>query len=545
MKKLILLALSALLLGPAYAASPTDIVPRASGLYDALAVLAQDHLLPPGSPDVQDLLNVQGRLYTRAELARAIRDVARRTSAPTPNNVTNHSSGYTVSAQIVQSPDYLLNNRDRAALAFARNILAPELGLNAGSGGKGTAFGASGVAEAATGSRSDQKLAYHSQGNLFARGRVFGTLGRDGAYTVSATNFYTQFRDHGSFTTRASGTAGGDNPGGLNGIDEAYATVFGNHGLRATAGLIRQRWSPSYRGALLVGDNGPAHPTLQAELPFSLGRTLGRYDFTQYESTFRNGGRTIYQGGRRLEHPLGDRTTISLEEAYQSNQFNKPLVLVVPFYTFQAHAYPGNTEPRFFNYLADANLTVRPNGPNGNSRVYGEFLLDDIKAPKGLGLGNNTPRKLAYLVGYAQVFPRSGTDAVLEYNRTDRATFTDAESELAWFDNDLPQGSPVGPNGREVFGRIGQKLGPKLDIAVEARDRRRVANDFPAPNQRAIDVLVGYRLAPSRSLGLRLSDYREEPFVGQTSSVPGQFGGAAYGQRLRRRLFAVSFLQSF
>ncbi len=322
--------------------------------------------------------------------------------------------------------------------------------------------------------------------------------------------------------------------------------MLGGHGLRATAGLIRQRWSPAYRGALLVGDNGPSHPTLQVELPFSLGRTLGRYDFTQYESTFRNGGRTIYQGGRRLEHPLGDRTTISLEEAYQSNQFNKPAVLLVPYYTFQAHAYQNGTESRYFNYLAEAAVTVRPDGPNGNSRLYGEFLLDDIKAPGGLGQGNNVPRKVAYLIGYAQSFPKSGTDTVLEYNHTDRATFTDGTApELAWFDNDLPQGSPVGPNGREIFGRIGQKLGSKLDIALEARDRRRVADDFPAPNQRAIDVLLGYRLGFSRSLGLRLSDYREEPFAGQSPSVPGQFGGAAYGQRLRRRLFAISFLQSF
>lgn len=517
MKKLTLLALSVLLLSPAYGASSTDIVPRASGLYDALAVLAQDHLLPPGSPDVQDLLNVQGRLYTRAELASVVAGITK----------------------------YPTARRDYAALAFARNILAPQLDRRTGIGVIGTTFGATGVVEAATGSRSDQKLAYHSQGNIFARGRVFGTLGRDGAYTVSATNFYTQFRDHGSFTTRANGTAGGDNPGGLNGIDEAYATVLGGHGLRATAGLIRQRWSPSYRGALLVGDNGPAHPTLQAEIPFSLGHTLGRYDFTQYESTFRNAGRTIYQGGRRLEHPIGDRVTLSLEEAYQSNQFNNPLVLFIPYYRFQAAAYHNNVESQFFNYLADANLTVHPDGPNGNSRVYGELLVDDIKAPGGLGFGNNVPRKIAYLVGYAQSFPKSGTDAVLEYNRTDRATFTDAESELAWFDNDLPQGSPVGPNGREIFGRIGQKLGPKLDIAVEARDRRRLGNDFPAPNQRAIDVLLGYRLAPSRSLGLRLSDYREEPFTGQSSSVPGQFGGAAFGQRLRRRLFAISFLQSF
>ncbi len=518
---LLLLAVgAALCLRPALAASPTDIVPRGSGLYDALAVLAQDGLLPPGSPDVNDLLNVQGRLYTRAELARAV--------AGSGNE--NPRS---------------LNDRDRAALAFARSVLAPELGLKGGEGTSQSSFGASAVGVVETGGRSDTSSNLKAHGSLYGRGRLFGTLGRDGAYTVSATNFYTQFRDHASFTTRAGGTAGGDNPGALNGIDEAYVTALGGHGVRLTAGLLRQRWGAAYRSPLVEGDNAPARPTLQLELPFSLGRTLGRYTFTQNESTYRNLGRTIYEGERRLEHPIGDRTTLSLAESYESNQFNKPLVLVVPYYTFQAHVYPNGIEYQFYKYLADANLTVRPDGPQGSSRAYLDFAVGDIKAPAGLGKGNNVPRKIAYTIGYARVFPQTGTDAVLEFNHTDRATFTDVEAELARFYRDLPQSSPVGPNGNELFLRIGQRIGARLDIAVEARDRRRVASDFPAPNARSVDILLGYRLSRAQSLGLRLSDYREDPFTGVTDSPSGTFGGAANGQRLRRRIIALSFLQSF
>lgn len=518
MKKTLCLVLLTLLACPVLAASPTDLVPRASGLYDALAVLAQDSLLPAAAPDVNDLLNVQGRLYTRAEMARAI-------------------------AGITGLPG---TDRDKAALAFARNILAPELQLTGGSGTSASSFGASGVASAETGSRTDTGGGLKSHGNLYGRGRLFGSLGRDGAYTVSATNFYTQFRDHASFTTYRAGTAGGDNPGTLNGIDEAYATAFGHHGIRIAAGLLRQRWGSGYEGTMLVGDNAQARPTLQFELPIYLGRTLGTFDFTQFASVYRNNGRTIYQGARRVEHPFGDRVRINFQEAYNSNEFHSINVLYTPYYAYQSNTYTQNIEPTKFNYLSSVGLTVQPDGPRGNSRLYAEIGIDDLNAPFGLSRHHaNTPRKVGILAGYAQAFPRSGTDAVLEYRRNDRAFYTDAQSELAWFDRDLPLSSPVGPNGREVFGRLGQKVGQKLNIALEVRDRRRVANDFPAPNLRSVDLLLGYRLGVSRSLGLRLSDYREDPFTGTSPSVPGVFGGAANGERLRRHILALSFLQSF
>ena len=518
MKKHFAFVLLALLARPVLAASPTDIVPRASGLYDALAVLAQDHLLPANAPDVNDLLNVQGRLYTRIELARAI------------SGVTTLSG----------------SDRDKAALAFARNILAPELKASGGIGTVASSFGASGVVSVETGSRTDTGGGLKEHGDVYGRGRLFGSLGRDGAYTISATNFYTQFRDHDSFTTRAAGTAGGDNPGALNGIDEAYMTAFGHHGIRMTAGLLRQRWGSGYEGTMLVGDNAPARPTLQLEVPFYLGHTLGSYDFTQFESIYRNNGRTVYQGGRRLEHLFGDRVRFNAQEAYTSNEFHSASVLFIPYYAYQSNTYTQNIEPTKFNYLSSVGLTLQPDGPRGNSRLYTEIGVDDLKAPFGLSRHHaNTPRKVGFLAGYAQTFPRSGTDAVLEYRRNDRAFYTDAQPELDWFKGDLPMASSVGPNGREVFGRLGQRVGRNLDIALELRDRRRVANDFPAPSQRSIDLLFGYRLGVSRSLGLRLTDYREDPFTGTSASVPGVFGGAANGERLRRHILALSFLQSF
>lgn len=519
MKKLSLIVPALLVCGTMHAtlAAPTDVVPPSSGLYEAVSLLAQEHVLPADAPDVSSLLGVTRRLRTRAELADLVR----------------------------QASEDKADARGRAALAYARNILAPELGNQSGAGPKGTTLGGAGFVQPEVQGRDDQGTNLRARGYVFGGGQIFGSLGRDGAYTVGATNVYRATRDHASYTTRAGGTGGGDNPGILNGVDEAYATVLGHKGLRLTGGLMRQRWGAGYRGDTLVSDNGPSHLTLQAELPFSLGHKLGDFRFTQYESTFKNVGHTIYQGGRRLEHPIGDRTTLSLEEAYNSNEFKNPSVLFVPFYTFQSKVYKNNLEPTKFNYLADAELVVRPDGPRGNSRVYGQIVIDDIESPSTISLGNKVPRKIGYLLGYGQVFPTSGTDVVLEYAHMDRATYTDQFAELAWFDGDLPQGHPVGPNGREVFVRVGQRLTPKFDLSAEFRDRRRVASDFPAPTSRSLDLGLAYHLSTAQSVGLRYSDYREDAYTGLPDALVPPAGGAGSGQNLRRHIIGLSFLQGF
>ncbi|MDQ2687326.1 MAG: hypothetical protein M3Y28_05610 [Armatimonadota bacterium] len=499
-------------------ADAQDIVPSSSGLYEAVALLAQEHLLSPDAPDVTGLLGVTRRLRTRAELADLVR----------------------------QASEDKADARGRAALAYARNILAPELGSQSGAGPKRATLGGAGFVQPTIQGRDDHGTNLRDRGYVFGRGTAFGTLGRDGAYTVGVTNVYRETRDHASFTTRNGGTGGGDNPGVLNGVDEAYATVLGHKGLRLTGGLMRQRWGSGYRGDLLVNDNGPSHLTLQLEIPFSLGRRLGSYRFNQYEATYKNGGRTIYQGGRRLEHPIGDRVTLSLEEGYNSNEFKNPQVLFIPFYAYQSNQYPHSTEPLFFNYLASVGLTVQPLGPRTAARLYGQILIDDIKAPNTLGQGYKVPRKLGYLLGYAQAFPHSGTDVVVEYAHTDRETYTGyVGPELAWFDGDLPQGHPIGPNGKEVSIRLGQRLTPKFDLSAEFRDRRRTANDFPAPTVRSVDLGLAYHLSASQSVGLRLTDYREDPFTGVANTTVTITGGAGGGESLRRRIIGLSFLQAF
>jgi hypothetical protein len=511
---------------PAWASSPTDVVPDGSGLYDAVALLAQQHLLPPGGPDATDLLGVSHRLRTRAEFASLLAGITKEPSDP----------------------------RAQAALEYARNILAPELGQHGGTGVGPASIAPTGFVQPTLEGRDDNGSNLQSRGYILGRGRLSGTLGRDGAYTFSATNIYRQTRDHASFTTRNAGTAGGDSPDILTGIDEAYATVVGSHGIRASAGLMRRRWGPGYRGDMLVSDTAPARPSVELEFPFYLGRTFGSYRFTQYESAYHNNGAPIYNGGRRLEHPIGDRVTVDLQESYTSDQFkaSQLAVLVYPYYTYQAHFFANQDEPNHFDYLAAAGITVQPEGPRGPSRVYGQVVLDDIKAPFGLGTGTKTPQKIGYLIGAARTFAASGTDVVAEFAHTDRATYTNAIPSLAWFDDNLPKAYPIGPNGNEIFVRVGQRLDRKLSASFAVRDRRRQSNNFAAPNERSLDFGLDYHLSASRSVGLTLSDYREDPFTGTIPANPfgppeiaGSFGGASTGQYLRRRIVGVSFLQSF
>jgi len=517
-----LLLLVAFSLSPARAAAPEDLVPAGSGLYDAVALLSAKRLTPPGSPDATRLQGITARLYTRGELADVIRPIT----------------------------DVPADPRAAAALAYCRSLLAPELGRpeEPYPTAATSAPVVTGFAEATAGGRDDRGTRLRSHGELLGRGRLLGTLGRDGAYTVSVTNIYRQTRDHSSISTRNDGRSGGDDPDLLNGIDEAYVSAVSSRGLRVTLGELRQRWGSGYRGDLLQSDNAPARPTLQLELPFSLGHTLGDYRLTQLLSRYSNAGRTLYNGARRLEHPIGDRTTLSVEEEYTSTEFGKAPLQVLPYYAYQKLYLGNNREPLVFNYNFNFGLTVTPRGPGTARRFYGQFYVDDLQAPKGLGVGNKTPRKIAFILGYADVFARSGTDLVLEFTHTDRQLYTrvpPAVPALATFRDGLPLGDPVGPNGNEVYVRLGQRLGTRLDFSAEARDRRRASADFPAVRASALDLALAYHLGASQSVGLAYSLYREDPYPGLVLGPGAGTGGADYGETLRRHTLSVSFLQGF
>lgn len=493
-------------------AAPDDIVSRTSGFYDAAAVLAMGHVLPPGSPDAADFLSPSAPLRTRAQFAALI-------------------------AGIDQDPT---DARANAALAFLRkglqeDALDPAPGAYPVSAGPAVTGNA--IAEAGVQGDGSHKSEY----NLFGEGRVLGVTGHIG-YTASVQNDGRLWHDHDTFTPALPGQDHGGRPDALNGVQDASVTYYGSRGAEFTAGLLDPRWGPGYRGGLLVSDSAPARPTLQIAFPFSLGHGLGRFRYVQYQQVYSNAGHTVTMGARRVEHPIGDRVDLSLQEAFIANRLRGPGFLVLPYYAYQKIFIHNNSaEPNEFNYNVDASLTYRPFAGDPDQRVYVDFMLDDIQAPNGLGLGNHVPRKVGYLVGAAGKLKSSGTDGVVEYMHSDPATFTKADAgiePLGWFYDGLPLAHPAGPNASEIYARLGQAISPRWSVAVDGRRRVRINDSFPAPDVRELNAAVTYHLTTAASVGVRYSDFREDPFPG-TGDTTVVAGGEDFGARIREKLAAV------
>ena len=108
----------------------------------------------PGAPDATRFQGVTARLYTRRELADLLRPITKVPADP----------------------------RAAAALAYCRRLLAPEIGMpdEPYPDAATSAPIVTGFAEAVTGGRDDLGMHLRSHGELLGRGRLLGTLGRDG-----------------------------------------------------------------------------------------------------------------------------------------------------------------------------------------------------------------------------------------------------------------------------------------------------------------------------------------------------------------------------
>lgn len=492
-------------------------MPRASGLYDAAATLVADHLLPPDAPDAAGFLSPSSPLRTRGEFGDLV-------------------------SRITEQPAQV---RDVAALAFLRSSLISDVTLPDLAGPRNTGPAVLGNVIGEAGSR--QENGSHSLLNLFGEARVLGSSGPV-AYSASLRNDGRLWRDHASFNTGLAGEDRGDRPDAFNGVGEAFATYTGRRNLQISAGWMNERWGGAYRGGIQVSDTAPPRPGLQVQFPFSLGHALGRYRFTQFQQVYRNAGNTVTFGGRRIEHPVGDRVDVGISEAFVANRLRSPAIAVLPYYAYQRlFIHDNSKEPNEFNYTVSADITVRPNPRDPLQRLYGSIVIDDIQAPKGLGLNYKVPRKIGYSVGAAGRLKSTGTDVVVEYMHADATTYTKVEAgreSLGWFYDGLPLAHPAGPNANELFVRLGQSFGPHWDVAVSGLRRVRVSESLPAPNARSVDASVTYHLDPRTSIGLRYSDYHEDPHngAGDPSVVAG---GEDYGSHIRRRIAAVDLQMAF
>lgn len=537
-------ALLALLLPgtSAFAGGPADVVPRGDIAYDLLASLAGAGRLPGRTR--ADFFRGD-RLYTRGEMARVIAGILPSELLP--------DQGLALSSLV-----------RRFHSELSRIDAADEAALAASSAGSGLGMGVSGFVpveqngrivgerpsyvealanpKGARGFFAGQVklrgLTDPAAGHLVGRAAGLLPLGRDGFAAVSVGNFRDEWHD-GSHSSLGGSFARQSYPA----VETAMIRVDGR-ALNVTLGRMPLRWGPGYAGALLFSDEAPAitqiHFDKSFRLPGTLGRRLGRLHFSQFAGQFSEAevltaaenarGTRRYVLGRRFQTEGSGPWDFSVAEAFKSTRLPDAWApMILPFYTYQNDWTKSNKERWFgflasgaqpntfwLNYMVDVGASYRADARG--TRFYADLLADDLKAPKGLGKGDETPRKIGAQVGVH--IPDLGGQgryaARLEYATIDLNTYTNISPPIAWAQDGLPLGHPTGPNARVFFGRLDATLTEKVTMAVEGAARRRASNDGPEANAERIGLYASYAASPSAFFGARL-EYRRITPPGATS----------------------------
>ena len=498
-------------------ALPADIVPRGSALLDAFASLARADAF--GAADTpEDFLGEP--LYTREQLARRLEHLVQ----DEPQKFAK-----------VQADD-----SEAAALHAAMAILQPEL----------TADGVDFTETDTTNGGSSVSGYLQPEFRLRTGGDTNSGTGAVGVYRVTALG---SLRSNLRYVLSASNWAEDDRrvfandigPHDFSAVSEAYLELNGGRGLKVSLGRMNNRWGSGYLGAVLVSDNPPAMDQLQVAFPFSLGSHLGRnYHFTQFAATFEENGTRKYFEGRRYEYVFNSRLTADFQEAFKSSS-SRSLELT-PY-------------PDFYDAQSSRILKLRGLDTNVNSflnfglsyaatpdtRFYGQFGVDDIQSPGQQSY--RTPRKIAYLLG-ASLHPLSGTNLIAEYTFADPTTYSSRIPDTQWQEGQYQQiGLPTGPNSREVFLRLSQRLAPGLTLALQGRDRARHNDIFPEPESRDLAGTLDYAINHHAGLQLTYHDYRQNAFpLDPSVPVPGDGFTPAnaegfYGQNLRIKQLDVAY----
>jgi hypothetical protein len=335
-------------------------------------------------------------------------------------------------------------------------------------------------------------------------------LGRDGILGISAGNWRREWYS-----------------GHYSNLETAFARINGRV-FDVTVGQSPLRWGPGFSGGMLFSDESTNIPRVEIEKEFQprgiVGKRTGRLRYTQFYGQFFDPdvpdaapnarGTRRHIAGRRLETVTEGRFSLSLAESLKSTRLPDPLwSFILPFYIYQ-NDWTRNSSTKFFgflatdkqpntfwlNYVANVALTYRPDARG--TRLYTDVLLDDLKAPTGLGLGDETPRRMGFLYGVN--LPDIGGvgryGVRLEYATIDRDAYFNVSEPINWDQDDRSLGYPTGPNARLFFARVDANTGGRLRLAAEAAIRRRAVTltDRPSPNADRFSLFATY--APRRDL---------------------------------------------
>lgn len=511
---------AAVLSRAAIAASPEDIVPRGDISYDLLGSLAASGHVPGAT--LADLFRGD-RLYTRREMAGFIADAITATENQTLLGSTR---------QQIRS----------LAMEFAPELQARGVAVPASSRNSDAGFSV--LLKARGGAKP-------VSGDIISRFSLTAPVGRDGYAAVSFGNYRDEW-----YPVRP-----------LVHDFPTVETLFVRYNTRAvdiTVGQLPLRWGPGYSGGLLFSDNSPTVPQLRLEkgfdLPGSLGRRIGKLYFTQVSGEFYEPdvptaadnarGTKRYLFGRRLETAGdGGPWKLSLSESFKATRLpGAGWAFVLPFYAYQdafthepgksdhrllgflanGHTYP-NTQ--WFNYLVDAQLTYRVI-PNRDASVYTDFMVDDIKAPKGLqGFSGRVPRKIGLLVGGN--FPRldsAGRYGLrLEYATLDPNTYGSVSPPVAYDNEGTAIGYPYGGNTHLFFGRFDARVSPKVKAAAEVSVHRRDDSSQPGLSGNRYSLYGNYALRRDQFVGVRLDHITGDEQLGNVKGTDLTRGEVSFG----------------
>lgn len=285
------------------------------------------------------------------------------------------------------------------------------------------------------------------------------------------------------------------------------------------AGRRSLRWGPGWTGGMLFSDSTAPLDRV------SVTKNFGKLTFEQFYGQFfepndptapveSSSGTRRHLAGRRLTLQSEGPWQISAGEAIKALRLPDPgLAAVLPWYVYEHDWTVGGTGrwlglPRstayrnshWLNYMADVSVSYTPK--NG-TRFYGEYLLDDIKAPSFLGGVETTPQRSGLLLGAAASRgPLSWRAEVMDTNR--RTYRSDIKAD-AWQRGDSPLGHVAGPNAHVLFARTDYKVSAKLSLAVEAEQRRRRDASQPGPTSlNRVTLFAATTLTPQAYATARL-----------------------------------------